>query len=196
MAFSHYSNFRSSVRNYEPIFNNLFEVIITPPSRISQSPNIALLSEQIKKVVGLPELTPSPVVKQYAKFSSRSYADARPEKTDAQISIDFELNLNEENDNFVYNIYRGWADLIYNPMTGKQGMKKDYVGELYIAQHNRDLDIFREYRFKPVFLFSKGGDALTAPVLENLAQGDNGIMRFTAHHQCDAYVDTRIGEIK
>lgn len=195
MALPHYSNSVAATNNYEPVFLNQFDVIITPPTVITQ--NVNLLVEHVKTLEGLPELTPTDVVKQYYKFASRAYAAAKPGQTDAQLKIEFEVNLNEDNDAYVYNIIRKWADLVYDPLTGRQGLKKDYVGEIYVAQANKAGEIFREWRFKPVFPFSptKGGESLTQTKLQYLADGDGQIYRVTLNLQADAYVETRIGSL-
>jgi hypothetical protein len=194
MALPHYSNSVASTNNYEPIFLNQFEVIITPPAIITQ--NVNLLVEHVKSIKGLPELTPSGVVKQFFKFASRSYAQAKPTQTDAQLTIEFEVNLNENNDAYVYNILRKWADLVFDPLTGKQGLKKDYVGEVYVAIQNKDQKIFREFRFKPAYPFSQAqnAEALSPLDLSYVPEGD-GIYRMKLNLQCDAYVENRIGAL-
>ena len=195
-ALPHYSNSVASRENYEPIFLNQFQVIITPPSQITQ--NVNLLVEHIKSIKGLPELTPTGLVKQYFKFASRSYADGKPAKTDAQLQIEFEVNLNENNDAYVYNILRKWCDLVFDPLTGRQGLKKDHVGEIYVALHNKAHEIFREWKFKPVFPFaeSKNGDAINPMDLAYLNEGEqNGIYRLKMNFQADSYSESRIGAL-
>lgn len=195
MALPHYSNSVASRDNYEPIFLNQFKVIITPPASITQ--NVNLLVEHVKSIKGLPELTPTGIVKQYYKFASRSYAEGKPAQTDAQLQIEFEVNLNENNDAYVYNIIRKWCDMVFDPLTGKQGLKKDYVGEIYVGLHNKAQDIFREWRFKPTYPFAttKNGDAVTPMDLMYLSEGDNGIYRMKINLQCDSYVENRIGAL-
>lgn len=194
MPLSHYNNSTAAVNNYEPVYLNQFDVIITPPTSITQ--NINLLVEHVKSITGLPELTPTGTVKQYYKFASRSYASAKPEQTDAQLKIEFEVNLNEDNDAYIYNILRKWADLVYNPLTGRQGLKNDYVGQVYVAQSNKNGDIFREWRFNPVYPWSpnRGAESLTQTKLEYVPSGD-GIYRVTLDLQADAYAETRIGSL-
>lgn len=195
MPLSHYRNSTAAINNYEPIFLNQFDVVITPPAIITN--NVNLLVEHVKSIDGLPELTPTGVVKQYYKFASRSYASAKPEQTDAQLKIEFEVNLNEDNDMYIYNIIRRWADIVYNPLTGRQGLKKDYVGEVYVAQSNKAGDIFREWRFNPVYPWTpnRGSEALTQTKLEYTPQGD-GIYRLTLYLQADAFAETRIGSLQ
>lgn len=82
-------------------------------------------------------------------------------------------------------------------MNGKQGLKRDYVGEMYVAIHNKNKEIFREFRFKPVFPFSQGksGDGLTMMDLDYKAESDTGIYRVKLNLQADSYVETMIGKL-
>jgi hypothetical protein len=89
---------------------------------------------------------------------------------------------------YIYNILRGWADLAYDPLTGRQGLKRDYWGEIYVAIFNKAGDIFREFRFRPVIM----NDALTPMSLEYTS---NGLYEVTAKFRADAWRETRIGQL-
>lgn len=182
----HFDNSKASTEYYEPLFLNQFEVIITPPSTITA--NVDLLVEHVKKITGLPELTGVGTVEQFYKFAKRTYATGKPAKTDAQLEITFEVNLNEENDMYVYNIMRAWGDLTFDPLNGRQGLKKDYTGQIYVAIFNKAQDIYREFRFTPAYLTGE----LKAM---DLGYTEEGIYTMTAKFQCDAYKETRIGAI-
>ena len=182
----HWDNSQAARAYYEPVFQNQFEVIITPPATITE--NTDLLVEQVLKISGLPEfLTPGTAVQNY-KFAKRAYAAAVPNDTLTTLSVTFEVNLNDENNMYVYNILRGWGDLIYDPLTGRQGLKKDYTGEIFVGVANKAGDIFREYRFKPAFL-SKNLPSI------NLDYSATGLYQITADFVCDAYKETRVGQI-
>jgi hypothetical protein len=98
------------------------------------------------------------------------------------------VNLNEENNMYIYNTLRGWADLSYDPLTGRQGLKRDYFGQIYIAIFNKNQDIFREYRFNPCIM----NGPLNAIKLDYL---DQNLYEITAKWRADAWNDTRIGGI-
>ncbi len=85
---------------------------------------------------------------------------------------------------YVYNTLRQWADLQYNPMTGGQGLKRDYAGALSILIHNKALNLYREYRFNPVFLI----DGLTEMELDYVS---NEIYILTAKFKADAWKEIR-----
>ena len=145
----HYSNSRAAMRNYEPIFLNQFEVIITPPAAIQGSD---LLVEHVKKITGIPEITPVGTVEQFYKFAKRTYAAAKPEDTTAELEMDFEVNLGDNNDMYIYNTFRTWADLHFATDDGSQGLKSEYVGTMSLHVHNKRRNVFREFIFSPVYL--------------------------------------------
>jgi hypothetical protein len=183
----HWNNSRAAVNYYEPVFLNQFTVIITPPAAIAE--NVDLLVEHVMEIKGLPELTATEVIEQTYKFAKRSYAAAAPKTTVADLDIKFSVNLNEENNMYIYNILRGWNDLVYDPLTGRQGLKRDYWGEIYVGITNKAGDIFREFKFKPVI----PNGAITQMDLNytETTRVYEASMKFRA----DAWKETRIGSI-
>jgi hypothetical protein len=184
----YWTNSTAAVNYYEPIYQNQFEVVLTPPAAIG-GPNVALLVEHVTKLSGLPEIqSAGTVVEQKYKFASRSYAGAVPDKTTADLDLTFTVNLNEENDAYVYNILRAWGDVIYNPLTGSQGLKREYVGEMAVVVFNKAGDIFREWKFPSVFPTV----GLTA-----LALDYNGttVYEVATKLRADWWTETRVGQI-
>jgi hypothetical protein len=182
----HWTNSRAAFNYYEPVFQNQFEVIITPPASISE--NVDLLVEHVVSVDGIPEILPG-VVEQKYKFATRSYSASRPENTIADLTIKFTVNLNEDNNMYIYNTLRGWADLSYDPLTGRQGLKRDYYGQIYIAMFNKAQDIYREFRFNPCIM----NGALSAQKLDYVG---TDLYEVTAKWRADAWTDTRVGGIE
>lgn len=148
----HYTNSTASRENYEPIYLNQYEVIITPPEPLNVSQDVIIISEQVKNVKSLPEITPLETVEQYYKFAKRTYADAKPKDTTHQFKIEFEVNLDRQLDMYVYNFFRAWADIIFNPETGSMGLKRDYVGSMNIFVTNKAREIFRKFTFNPIYI--------------------------------------------
>lgn len=184
----YWTNSAAATKYYEPIYLNQFEVIITPPPSIS-GPNVSLLVEHVTKVSGLPELKQAgTLVEQAYKFATRSYAGAKPDGTTADIKIDFTVNLNEENDAYVYNILRAWNDIVYNPQTGSQGLKRNYVGEIAVVIFNKAGDIFREYKFPSVIPNGELGEM-------SLDYGSNNVYELSMTYRSDYWIETRVGQI-
>jgi len=189
----HFKNSTAGPGKYEPIYLNQFEVIITPPPAVSGKIGFGnnLMLEHVLKVTSLPEYagSGSAVVIQNYKFSQRTYAPAKPAQTYHQFTIDFEVNLNNSNDMYIYNALRAWADLIYNPLTGRQGLKTDYAdASIQVTQFNRAGLIFRDFMFSPVFI---GPNKMTETALDYTSEG---IYKLTAQFTTDSYTESRIGQ--
>lgn len=155
----HFTNSRAGLQNYEPVFLNQFEVLITPPAGIIAANATfrgeSILTQQIKSVEGLAvDISPSQPVEQKYKFASRRYAGGEPSTSDLQFTTTFEVNLNDDNSMVVYKILRQWADLIYNPLTGAMGLKTDYIGSMLISVFNKRGDVFRRIRIPSCFIAS------------------------------------------
>ena len=198
----HFKNSTASRDNYEPVYLNQFEVIIIAPPAVSGKLGFTqnLTLEHVKTVGPLPELAGnagSAIVTQKYKFAERAYAAPKPSTTLHKFVITFELNLNNTNDNYIYNAFRAWADLIYNPMTGQQGLKVDYAGtaanaaSVQVTMFNRTGAIFREYVFSPVFLDQA---KLTENTLDYGADGQTSIATLSVPFVADRYVETRVGQ--
>ena len=173
---------------YEPIYKNQFEVILNPPAVISGS-NVALLVEHVTEISGLPEINSNgTLVEQSYKFAKRSFAGGVPDTTTADLTIKFTVNLNEENDAYVYNILRAWNDIVYNPQTGSQGLKRDYVGSMSVHVANKTGEIFREWNFPVIIPNDKLSEL-------SLNYTENGIYDLTMKYRADYWVETRIGQI-
>ena len=139
MALPHYLNSRASTKYYEPMYKNIFEVSIIPPADVSGG---ELLLQHVNKIDGLNTEKGSEAVDQAFKFAKRSYASGVPSSTVVDLAIDFSLNLDNANNLYVYKTLRDWWRKVYNPLTGAQGLKKDYVGTIVVVNANRAGQIF------------------------------------------------------
>jgi hypothetical protein len=182
----HWDNSTASTGHYEPVFLNQFIVDITPPGTITQNKDI--LIQQVISIKGLPEFFTKAIVTQGYKFADRAYAGAVPETTLSKFQVEFEVNLDDTNNMYVYNTLRGWSDLIYDPATGRQGLKKDYIGQANVQIFNKAGDVFRSFRFSSVFL--------EKPLTQiDLGYRNEGIYKLTASFVADKVVETRVGQI-
>ena len=153
----HFTNSRAAINNFEPVFLNQFEVLITPPAGIVDANTTfkgeSILTQQVKSISGLAvDISPANPVEQTYKFATRRYAGGEPTTSDMTVSMEFEVNLSNQNSMTVYKILRQWSDLIYNPLTGAMGIKSDYVGSMVISIFNKRGDVFRRIRIPSCFL--------------------------------------------
>jgi hypothetical protein len=190
----HFKNSTAGPAKYEPLYLNQFEVIITPPPAVAGKIGFGnnLMLEHVLNVKNLPEYSGSgsAVVLQNYKFSQRAYASAKPAQTYHQFTIDFEVNLNNNNDMYIYNALRAWSDVIYDPLTGRQGLKATYAeATIQVTQFNRTGVIYRDFVFGPVFI---GPGKMTETVLDYTQ--DNQIYKLTAQFTADMYTESRVGQ--
>lgn len=184
----HYTSSRAAINNFEPVFLNQFEVIINPPNGIVEASTMfrgeMVLTQQVKSITGLTvDITAVDPVQQNYKFATRRYAGGEPTTSDMTITMDFEVNLNDQNSMVTYKILRQWSDLIYNPLTGAMGLKNDYVGSMVISIFNKRGDVFRRIRIPSCFL----SESINAMALD---YENPAIYTVTSSWICDYWEDT------
>ena len=146
--YSHYQNSNAARQMWEVVSPALFEVDLTFPTLINgdKSINKDLLIEHVRSISGLDGLTPTVgnVVQKY-KFAERHYAAAGPDKTSLELQITYTMNLNNEHQNYVYNMLRKWYNLIYNPQNGQMLTKPQYASgsRMKIYEYDRNGAIWR-----------------------------------------------------
>lgn len=144
MGLPHYRSSRVSRELYEPVYLNLFTVEIQLPKALTFSEDDKnLLLEGVKKVQGLnTNKVPAAGVTQTYKFAERSFANSGPDNTYIDLKLDFQINLRGsaqgQPDMYTLKMLRAWDDLIYDPLTGRQGLKVDYVAPtVTITMHDK-----------------------------------------------------------
>lgn len=145
----HYRNSQAAMQKFEPVYNAQFEIIITPPAAVT---GWTLVMDNCTKVEGIETNRLPETVKQTYKSAVRSFAGGMVTDAVLEIKLDFEVNLDDSNSAYVYKALRKWCDLIYDPLTGKMGLKKDYTGgPMIINYFNKAGDIFRQVKCPVVF---------------------------------------------
>ena len=157
MGLSHFRTSRVSMERYEPVYLNLFTVEIELPSKLAVSEaDRNLFLEGIKTVKGLQtDAIPAAIQQQY-KFADRSFAASGPNETFINVSFDMEVNLrgsaSGQPDMYAVKILRAWCDLIYDPLTGRQGLKVDYTApSMTITLHDKANNPFWQWTLYNVF---------------------------------------------
>jgi hypothetical protein len=148
----HYRNSTAAMNKYEPVYLNLFEITIQPPAGLVGW-TTALLMEQVIKVGGLDvDKTPPAGVQQTYKGWTRSFANSKLDQTFVDITVDFEINLDDANSMYMYKGLKNWCNRVFDPLTGAMSLKKDYSGgPMVIEAYNRQGDVFRRYTFDVVW---------------------------------------------
>jgi hypothetical protein len=145
----HYRNSQAAMAKYEPLYLAQFEVLLTPPPAVG---GWNLVMEQVLKVDGLDVNKLPEVIEQKYKSAKRSFAGGMNDDTTVDVTLDFEVNLDDSNSAYVYKALRQWCDLVYDPLTGRMGLKRDYTGgPMIINFFNKAGDIYRQVRLASVF---------------------------------------------
>jgi hypothetical protein len=151
---SHFRNSRAAQELYEPVYQNLFTVQLQLPAGVGateQETNLML--EGITNISGLQSHSfPTGQASQFFKFAERRFAGAKPEKTTMDVSFDFEVNVDRTPSAYTVKTLRKWCDLVYDPLTGRTGLKADYVAPwALITLYNRASQPFWQWKLYYVF---------------------------------------------
>lgn len=145
----HYRNSKASMNDWEPLYLNLFDLNIVFPAAVGSG---EFVLDNVIKVGGLETDKVPETITQTYRGAKRTFAAGLVEDTGVNITIDFEVNLNDANSAYVYKTLKNWCNLIYDPTTGKMGVKKDYTGgPMIISAYNKNGDIYRQWKFAKVF---------------------------------------------
>ncbi len=140
----HYKNAHVAMEKWEPVYLNMFEILLKPPKAVD---SWEWVMDNVKSIGGMEtDKTPDASVTQSYKGASRRFAAGFPESTTVDLTVEFEVNLNESNSMYVYKGLRRWCDIIWDPLTGAMSLKRDYAGgPMTVSIYNRKGDIFRQW---------------------------------------------------
>lgn len=178
----HYNNSRAAVNKYEPVTNNMFEVTLFTPDNFETG----LLLEHVKSVGGLALNQTWDAKEQKYKYATRSYAGT-PDQTAIDVTMSFTLNLNDANENYIFNEMRRWRNRVWNPQTGEMGLKRDYCGSALIVVHNRVGDIYRRIVLKDIFPTGEMGG------LEEYSYESGDPVELSMTFRCDHWEEENLG---
>jgi len=151
---SHFRNSRASQELYEPVYLNLFTVQIQLPDAVGSTPeNTNLMLENVQTIGGLKSHKfPGSLATQYYKWAARRFAGAKPSETTMDLTLDFQVNIDRTPSAYVLKTLRKWCDLVYDPLTGRTGIKADYVAPwMLITMYDRAARPFWQWKCYNVF---------------------------------------------
>ena len=159
----HITNSKAGVNKWDPVHKNLFEVYFTLPEALRSqfAQDEAILTEHVLKVDGLANLNKVPAVSQQRFMGTdRSYIQSGLDQTRVEFTIEFNLNLRNGIDNYIYKLLKAWGKLGYDISTGEKVLKKDYCADwMRIVVANRVGDIYQDIVLKDVMMNKGPEDA-------------------------------------
>ena len=158
LGLSHFRNSRVATSLWEPIYQNLFTVQLTCPQGMQQTTDDERMNIILEGVTSVGQINTSKnpqTVEQKFKFATRTFAAAVPDSTTVDLTLHFMLNLSYDNgspENYTYKFLREWVDLMYDPLTGREGLKKDYVApSMTITMQDRAGNPYWQWVFYYIF---------------------------------------------
>jgi hypothetical protein len=119
------------------------------------------------------------------KYSTRAFY-ATPTKTHGNLTIPFQVNVNNNGSMEVWNTLKAWYDLLFNSQNGSLHYKSDLIGTIVVNQHDKKGVVLRRVTFQNCQLFKVGGydlDWASNGIIENVTA------EFTYDYFIDEYID-------
>ena len=139
----HFRTSRVSMNMWEPVYLNLFTMTVQLPDALKNDVDTDLFLEGIQNVGGLnTNKVPAAGATQHYKFAERRFANSGPDNTTIDVTMNIEINLKGSIDGnpdlYQLKALRKWNDLIYDPLTGRMGLKAEYVApQVVITMHDK-----------------------------------------------------------
>lgn len=135
----------------EVVYLNLFEItFILPVLLQAQGRDPILLLENATKVnLGGANLTAFDVgqAQQRYKYSTREFLTT-PMKTSGEITIPFQVNVNNQGSMETWSTLKSWYDLVFNSQNGSLHYKSDIIGTIIVNHHDKKGVVLRRVTFQ------------------------------------------------
>lgn len=145
----HFSTSKVSTSLDEPLYKSKFLATFILPVSLRPKFGTQLMTEQLIKIGGLAADKLPETVEQHFRYTSRRFSGGVPD-TKLDVDLTFEANVSKAGIIYPYNVLREWSYLCYDPQTGFQGIKRDYVGSLILDVHGKNGVVLRKFYF-PIF---------------------------------------------
>jgi hypothetical protein len=173
----------------EPVYLNLFEITFVLPTivqaRYGPDMGSGILLQQAKKVSFkvTPQITYN---EQVFKYSGRAFAMTPTDTTVKDLTIGFNVNVNDTGSMETWNVLKSWYDLVWNSQNGYLHYKSDIVGTIIVNQHDKKGVVLRRLTYQNCQILSIGNPQLSWDSATNLWEVD---CTFAADYWIDEYID-------
>jgi hypothetical protein len=144
----------------EVVYLNLFEITFILPVILQAQGRdpILLLENATKAPLGATNLTAFDIGQgqQRFKYSTREFLTT-PTKTSGEISIPFQVNVNQQGSMETWTTLKAWYDLVFNSQNGSLHYKSDLIGTIIVNQHDKKGVVLRRVTYQNCQLKSLTG---------------------------------------
>ncbi len=147
MPLPHFTNIQSHYKTWEPVYPNLYEVVIVLPQAIRDlhEDYQTLLLENTTKI-SFPTYPDIATVDQRFKYSTRPFL-LFPDQTHTTVDIDFNMNQNDNYQVFTFRMMKDWYDLVWNNEDGSVHYKKNIVSDIVVHAHDKEGHVIRRVTY-------------------------------------------------
>lgn len=145
----------------EVVYLNLFEITFVLPTILTDAGRDPMLLLLNATKVDFSNLTSFDIAtkEQRFKYATRAFLTT-PTKTSGEITIPFQVNVNEGGNMETWLTLKNWYDLVYNSQNGSLHYKADLVGTIIVNQHDKKGVVLRRVSFQNCQLSKLTGWAL------------------------------------
>lgn len=147
MPLPHFTNIQSHNQVWEPVYKNLYEVVILLPTAIQalHPGHETLLLENTTKI-GLPVYKDIEKKQQRFKYSTRNFLTF-PSDTSTEFKITFNMNQNDSYQVFTWRMMKDWYDLVWNNEDGSVHYKKNIISDIVVHMHDKEGHVIRRITY-------------------------------------------------
>jgi len=147
MPLPHFTNIESHHQIWEPVYNNLFEVVVILPPAIAglHQNHQTLLLENIKKT-SFPAYQKIEHAEQFFKFSSRRFLKM-PTTTSTELKLEINMNVNDDSQVFTWRMMKDWYDLVWNNEDGSMHYKNNIISDIVVHAHDKEGHVIRRVTY-------------------------------------------------
>jgi len=147
MPLPHFSNIQSHNKVWEPVYPNLYEVVIVLPEAIRDlHEDYQTLLLENTTTVSFPTYPDIGVQEQRFKYSTRKFL-LFPTTTSTEVSIGFNMNQNDNYQVFTFRMMKDWYDLVWNNEDGSVHYKKNIISDIVVHAHDKEGHVIRRVTY-------------------------------------------------
>lgn len=149
MPLPHFSNVASHNQIWEPVYKNLYEVVIILPQAIqalhgNNYQTILLENTTTVKFPTYPDIT---TVNQRFKYSTRLFMTFPESTSITDLNITFNMNVKEDYQVMTFRMMKDWYDLVWNNEDGSVHYKKNIISDIIVHAHDKEGHVLRRVTY-------------------------------------------------
>ena len=169
----------------EPVYKNLFEITFIMPTILQAQGRDPIMMLQQATSIDLNLTEDIERATQRFKYSTRKFVTT-PSDTSKDITIKFNVNVNEKGAMETWNALKAWYDLVWNSQNGVLHYKADIIGTLVVNEHDRKGLVLRRVTYQNAQIYGIDGIQLNWDSNTEIWSVN---AKFVADYWIDEYID-------